>query len=182
MADLQWVATPWAAESTSALVAAQTMSLPLGANPEWPDTAKATMRPEDRRQTTVRPDLREGDLLNPKFGERLAVAVTSTNALLRLIAEGDDFRSEPLPHDLGAHLCLAHGGAADDEVRAVVGQEDAIEDDRRIDVAFHPVEADDFAFPHFQLSAIGFDDGVHRVGEPRKTLVTTHKHESYHIA
>src|SRR5690349_18409198 len=98
-----------------------------------------TTRPAERRAVTKRPAverweerLREGDLVNPEFGDRLTVAVATAHALLRLVAEGDDLRTARLTDDRRAHGRVADGRAADDELVAIVREQDAIEDDLRV--------------------------------------------------
>src|SRR5215472_14025185 len=155
---------PCAADSTSALAAAQTTSRPCGAKPACPDTSIETTRPAERRAVTVSPSenrLREGDLVDPEFGDRLPVAMAAADSLLRLVAEGDDLRALGLTDDRRTHRCLVDGRAADDEILAIVREQDAVEDDFRIDVAGDAVEPDDLAFSHLELAAVEFDDGVH---------------------
>src|SRR5579863_5398694 len=119
------------------------------------------MRPAARRATTEMPGLGKGDLLNPQFGDRLAMTVTPPDALFRLVAERDDLRSFALAHDGRADARLADGRPTDDQFLAVVREQHAVEDDGRVDVAVDVIEAQDVAFADFELAAMSFDDGVH---------------------
>src|SRR5215472_15876699 len=99
------------------------MSRPCGAKPACPDTSIETTRPAERRAVTMRPSfnrLREGDLVDPEFCDRLPVAMATAYSLLRLVAEGDDFRAARLADDRRADGRLADGRAADDENLAIV--------------------------------------------------------------
>lgn len=111
----------------------------------------------------MRLGLRERDLLNPEFGDGLAVAVPGPHSLLRLIAEGHDFGGEALADDARANGGVLHERAADHEVFAVVREHDAVEDHFRSGIAGDAIEAENLAFLNLEMTAIGFDDGVHGV-------------------
>src|ERR1700722_10147591 len=150
-------------------IAAQTMSWPYSSKSAWPQALTAARRfcaSRKKRTSSTGPalPLRERDLGDLDFGERLAVAVGLANALFRLIAEDEDLLVFGLAQNGSGNGSSAQGGAADRDVVAVGGEDDLVEGNVGANLARDQIAADDVALGDSVLLAAGFDDRVHDFG------------------
>src|ERR1700742_3541395 len=101
------------------------MSAPYSSNPAWPDASNPAARSCSSRkkvtESTVGAPLGERDLGDFYFGERLAVAVELADALLRLIAEDENFLVFRLAQNRPGDRSSAQGRGADRYVVAAGG-------------------------------------------------------------